>query len=329
MIRRRALAIALPCILMVLAALPFALAWRPAEHEPAGVYCAIRPPALLAGQVLKVMSWNIRFLSGDLSVNESERSTAAISSETLERNLATVVQTIREQEADVVLLQEVHDGASATGREDQLALLQARLSDLYPCRSEAFYRKASVVPFPGEFGSAGTKLAILSRFRLEHGARQQLPLAKQHPLRALFAFKPALQLVQLPIRRNGYITLINTQLDTGFAEQAQLQGEALQSTLAEHRNAGERLLLGGDLTSWRGNDEPAGIERIPSPAEVVGSDATRWLTFPAQDPQYSRSRFFHSAELKRLDAQVLTTAEAFAHRPLVVRLLLPPDGPPP
>ncbi len=178
MTRRRVIVLSLASsllLLLMLAAAPWLLAWRPAAHEAAPTACTGRAPAVLAGQALKVMSWNIGHLAGPTPTGER------VEPEHLERNLRAVVATILEQEPDILLLQAVDDGDSRTGGTDQLAALQASLGNRYPCSSSAFYRQARWLPYPDMFASAGTRLAILSRYRLEHGERLQLPLASRAP----------------------------------------------------------------------------------------------------------------------------------------------------
>src|SRR5262245_28371903 len=146
-----------------LVALIYALTWHPAAREATPAACLAEAPQLQPGQALKVMTWNLQYLAGkryvfydDLPDGEGpdERPTP----EDLAYSLDEVVRVIREEQPDIVNLQELHEGARATDYQDQLALLQERLADLYPCASQAFYWKAGFVPDPHILGSVGMKL---------------------------------------------------------------------------------------------------------------------------------------------------------------------------
>ncbi|MGA6098414.1 endonuclease/exonuclease/phosphatase family protein [Stutzerimonas marianensis] len=319
MTRRRVILLSLASsllLLLMLAAAPWLLAWRPAAHEAAPTACTGRAPAVLAGQALKVMSWNIGHLAGPTPTGER------VEPERLERNLRAVVATILEQEPDILLLQAVDDGDSRTGGADQLAALQASLGNRYPCSSSAFYRQARWLPSPDMFASAGTRLAILSRYRLEHGERLQLPLAKP----SAFGEQHALQRVELPIRRGGAITLGNLLLDDGTDEQAQRQGDQVQRWVGGWLAEGRTLLLGGDFASWRRPPSPghAPIAEIPDLTAPSPEDPSRVLS-PGASPL--RTRIIHSVDIKRLDALQPPQASGVSpHAPLVVRLLLPAGG---
>ena len=112
-------------------------------------------------------------------------------------SLDEVARVIRDEQPDVVLLQELDDGAKASDYQNQLKLLQERLADLYPCSAHAFDWKADFVPNPHIFGSVGRQLATLSRYQIEHAERLQLPVASANPISRQFQPKNAL-LVTLP-----------------------------------------------------------------------------------------------------------------------------------
>ncbi|MCL8034409.1 endonuclease/exonuclease/phosphatase family protein, partial [Pseudomonas aeruginosa] len=69
--------------------------------------------------------------------------------------LDEVVRVIRDEQPDLVLLQEIDDGSSATDDQDQLALIQERINDLYHCSAQAYEWKSAFVPTPHIFGSVG------------------------------------------------------------------------------------------------------------------------------------------------------------------------------
>ena len=313
-----ALSLASSLLLLLVLAAPWLLAWRPAAREAAPTACIGRAPALLAGQALKVMSWNVGHLAGQTPSNEQ------VEPEHLERNLQAVIEAIREQEPDIVLLQAVDVGDTRTDRMDQLAALQAGLSDRYPCSSSAFYRQARWLPLPTLFDSAGARLGILSRYRLADGERLQLPLAEPSGWRAAFADKQALLWVRLPIRRGGEITLGTLLLDEHSAAQAQRQGEQVQRWADGWLAEGRTLLLGGDFSHWQRPQALADrrLAEIPDPYAPMREDPS---PIPSPDGGAPpRTRIIHSGNIKRLDAMQPPLRTAVSpSAPLIARLLLP------
>lgn len=338
-----------------LAAIVYALTWHPAEREALAVSCHAQAPELQPGQALKVMTWNLQFLAGkrylfwhDLPDGSGPdlRPTAADLAFTLDE----VVRVIRAEAPDLVLLQELHDGARATDYQDQLALLRERLSDLYPCSSQAFYWKAAFVPHPKILGSVGMKLATLSRFRIERGERLQLPLAPADPLRRQFGLRHALQTSVLPLRGGGRLVAVNTQLD-GFAggDTLRRQLQASRALLDRLQADGSLWLFGGDLgllppgqqrrLAAQGLAEPAtadawellaGYPLIPSLAEADGRNQAAWYSHFPNDPRVrapdrTLDYLLHSPALVRLDAGVrrADTLQISDHLPLIARFLLP------
>ncbi|MBM7061438.1 endonuclease/exonuclease/phosphatase family protein [Pseudomonas sp. UL073] len=340
-----------------LAALVYILTWHPAAREDLPVSCEGPAPSLQPGQALKVMTWNVQYLAGkryvfwyDLADGSGPdlRPTA----EDLAFTLDEVARVIRDEAPDVVLLQELHEGAKATDYQDQLALLRERLSDLYPCTSQAFYWKAAFVPHPKILGSVGMKLATLSRFQIARAERLQLPLIPADPITRAFALKRALLLSYLPVRGGGQIALINTHLDA-FAQGDDTMHKQIAmsaSLLAQLEAEKTPWVFGGDFNllppgqyerlglrqrSWYAADSELAVlakqyPMIPSLAEAGGTDRADWYTHFPNDPQSSGpdrtlDYLFHSPQLTRLAANVRRsdTLQISDHLPLVGRFLLP------
>lgn len=350
-------------IIVLLAAVLFALiytvTWRPASREETPVACSPASPAphLIPGQALKVMTWNIQYLAGKRYVfwydmadgsGPDERPTP----EDVAYNLGEVARVIRDEQPDVILLQEVNDGAKNTGYDDQLALLQERIIDLYPCRSQAFYWKADFVPNPHIAGSVGMKLATLSRYQIERAERIQLPVKDTNIVSRQFQPKRALLVSYLPLRDGGHLAVINTHLDkfTEGDDAPQRQIEMAGSLLDKFEARGTPWLIGGDfnlLPLGQYQRLPAGqramyqpdsalhvlwdkYPMIPNNVEATGVDRVRWLTHFPNDPHISGpdrtvDYLFYSPRLKRVDASVRRedTLLISDHLPVIGRFLLP------
>ncbi len=355
------------CLLIVLVpsglllVLVYALTWRPAALEQMPVSCNATPGAqvLVPGQALKVMTWNIQYLAGKRYVfwydmADGSGPDAGPTPEDVAYNLDEVARVIRDEQPDVLLLQEVNDGAKNTAYDNQLALLRARVIDLYPCSTEAFYRKADFIPNPHIAGSVGMKLATLSRFSIERAERIQLPLQEANLIRRQFQPKPALLVTYLTLRDGGHLALINTHLDNPDPESGDdvslRQVQAIRALLDGFEASATPWLIGGDFNLLPSDqyqrlsreqqgayppDSPLHLlwdtyPMIPSNDEASGVDRGKWLTRFPNDPRISGpdrtvDYLFHSPGLKRVSASVRgeDTLLISDHLPLIARFLLP------
>lgn len=349
--------IALASVLAILAALIYSLTWHPDAREDAPVSCHIAAPLLRPGQALKVMTWNLQSLGGKGRVPQyqladtappTRQPSATVRAATLDQ----VVRVLREEQPDVLLLQELQDGARASDYEDQLALLMERLSDIYPCNSEAFYWRASFVPHPRVIGSVGMKLATLSRFQMSSAERLQLPRSGGNWLTRPFDLKHAVLVARLPLHGGGELVTLNSQFaaSTVGDDTAYRQVEMTRGLLEHLEQSHSSWVFGGDLNqlppgqsllvdaSQRGNPAQQSalstlLERfpsIPSVAETSGAQRRDWFTYTpsersAKGPDRSLDYLLHSSRLSRLDAQVRSrdTRDISDHLPVTARLLLP------
>lgn len=335
----------------------YLLSWQPADREAAPLHCQGAAPALKPGQALKVMTWNIQYLAGkryvfwdDLpdATGPDQRPTA----EDLAFTLDEVVRVIRDEQPDLVLLQEIDDGSSATDDQDQLALIQERINDLYHCSAQAYEWKSAFVPTPHIFGSVGRKQATLSRYRIDSAERRQLPPRDGGLFDRLFGPRPAILVSHLPIDGGGELAVLNARFDRPQANDDTLerQVETTRTLLDELQARRTPWLLGGDLNllppgqypyllaplraPYREDSELAILSgrfpMVPSLEEASGVDQVRWYThFPndprVQGPDRTLDYLFHSPSLTRLDARVRRsdTLQISNHLPLAARFLLP------
>lgn len=352
--------VALGLLLALAAGLIYDITWHPARHERMPINCNAKdavPPLLVPGQALKVMTWNIQYLAGKRYVfwydmadgsGPDERPTP----EDIAYNLDEVARVIRDEQPDIVLLQEVDDGAKNTDYTNQLALLQERVTDLYPCSTEAFYWKSDFVPNPHIYGSVGTKLATLSRYRLENAERLQLPSPNGNLIGRQFEPKRALLVSYLPLRGGGHLAVVNTHLGDFRPRDDTLQRQVATTTrlLDAFEQGGTPWISGGDFNLLpQGQYERLPAEQreqyapeselhtlwekypmIPSNDDVNGEDRRKWYTrFPndprVNGPDRTLDYLFYSPRLKRVDAQVrrADTLLISDHLPVIARFLLP------
>jgi endonuclease/exonuclease/phosphatase family metal-dependent hydrolase len=352
--------IALALLLALIGGLIYNVTWHPARHERMAVSCNARdaaPPILMPGQALKVMTWNIQYLAGKRYVfwydmpdgsGPDERPTA----DDIAYNLDEVARVIRDEQPDIVLLQEVNDGAKNTDYTNQLALLQERVTDLYPCSTEAFYWKSDFVPNRHIYGSVGMKLATLSRYQMDKAERLQLPSPNGNLIGRQFEPKRALLVSDLPLRDGGHLAVVNTHLGDFKPGDDTLQRQVAATTqlLDTFEQAGTLWISGGDFNLLpQGQYQRLPAEQreqyapdselhalwdkypmIPSNDDTNGEDRRKWYTRFPNDPRLSGpdrtlDYLFYSPKLKRVDAQVrqADTLLISDHLPVIGRFLLP------
>ena len=339
----------------LLLASTYSLTWRPEAKESLTVQCSGPAPSLVPGQALKVMTWNVQYLAGkryvfwnDLAQGSDESPTP----EDMAFSLDEVARVIRDEQPDVVLLQELDDGAKASDYQDQLKLLRERLADLYPCSTWAFDWKADFVPDLHIFGSVGRQLATLSRYQIEHAERQQLPEPPQNFISRQFQPKNALLVSYLPLRDGGQVTLLNTHLDWVRQPDDSLQNKvaAIAKVVDKFEARGTPWLIGGDFnllplgqfqrlppeqrTPYTADSPLHALwdkyPMIPTNNEASGIDRARWLTHYPNDPGLNGpdrtvDYLFYSPRLKRVQAEVRQddTLRISDHLPVIARFLLP------
>lgn len=354
---RRILA-GLVVLLVVLAAAVRLTTFHPPEVSQEEVACPADAPRLEAGQPVKVLTWNVQFMAGKDSVfwfdlPDESGPDERPSPEQIDETLAEVAQVIDAEQPDVVLLQEVDDGADRTDGEDQLALLLDELGTSYPCHASSFYWRAAFVPHPRIMGSVGMKLSTLSRYRVDGATRHQLAQMPNDPLTRQFDLRRAILETRLPVAGAPDLVVLNTHLDA-FAQGS----DTMQRQVAEARQLVDGLteqglpwVLGGDFNllppgaqyDELGPDQQGyyapdtelevltdAYPSVPSVQQADGPDAAEWFTHfpndPAVDgPDRTIDFLFHAPQLDLGGHDVLQddTLHISDHLPVVATYELP------
>jgi len=303
-------------LLVLLVTLVWLTTFHPATLQAAPVACAQATPMLQPGQSLKLMTWNVQFMAGKNYVFFSDLPTGTAPDERpsradITKTLGEVARVIRAERPDLVLLQEVDDGAARTDYENQLARLTALLPPEYACQTEAFYWKAAYVPHPRIHGAVGMKLAILSRYQIRSAQRHQLALMAGDLLSQQFNLKRAILEADLPVAGEHDFVALDTHLDA-FAQgndTMEQQVGQVDALLASLTSAGMPWAIGGDfnllpseqayrelIASHQSFYNPhteiaplyAHYQAMPSYTETTGPDAQRWYTYFPNDPAVGR-----------------------------------------
>ncbi len=211
-------------------------------------------PILKKGQTIKVLNWNLQYMAGKNYVffydewDGSGKDTRP-SREDIEATYKEVVRILLAEDPDVLVLQELHDGSASTDKEKQLERLVAMLPADYAYYTSAFYWKAAFVPHPRIMGSAGMKLAIISKYRIEEAIRYQLPLMPADPITRQLNFKRAVLEARLPVEGGSALSLMSIHMDA-FAQGSdimQKQVDYVLGLLDKTAEEGRTFAIAGDF----------------------------------------------------------------------------------
>ncbi|WP_423187860.1 endonuclease/exonuclease/phosphatase family protein [Alishewanella sp. d11] len=273
--------------------------YQPKPIEPALLQCSAEAPLYDGKQPLKVMVYNVQYFAGkdyvfyyDLpdAVGPDKRPKP----ESVQQTLAGIAALIDEWQPDILLLQEVDNGAASTGYADQTQQLLAQLQKVqYPCSAAAYYWKAKFVPDPNIMGAVGMQLVTLSRFQLADAIRISLPQVPLDPITRQFYLKRAILQVELPTEAGGTITVLNTHLDAfvqGF-DTMQQQVARVHDLLTELDQQQQPWLIGGDF-NLLAPGQFAALDKVQQGYYVAPTELSvltdRWSMLPSLE-QIKRS----------------------------------------
>ena len=181
---------------------------KPIEASP--VTCPDDAPMLTPGQKIKILSWNVQFMAG----NKNNRfffdggKDDWPSAETIRQTTKEAARILRDENPDIIMLQEVDDRAKRTDYQDQLKTLLNALPKNWPCQTQAFYWRAWFVPHPAIMGPVGMKLAIVSKYKISGARRHALSPVTTDNL-ALRQWKPKRAVLEamMPVKGHPRQTL--------------------------------------------------------------------------------------------------------------------------
>jgi len=347
-------------IALLLSVLLFAAVWlstfHPEKQQAENVHCPVNTPTLQAGQSVKVYNQNVQFMAGknyvffyDLANNSGpdERPSA----KDIEQTLQGIASQIRKQNPDIILLQEVDDGAKRTDYSDQLEKLLHLLPNDYACHASSMYWQADYLPHPRIMGSVGIKLSIISKYKINSATRHQLALIPQDPVSQLFNFKRAMLDVRLPVNGAAELAILTTHL-SAFAKGSntlQQQIKQIDRHLQSLEQAEIPWIIGGDFnllppdayyllaeSQREPHEEESAIKvlyesylAIPSYKQTQSPQRANWFSYNPNDPQVDAADrtidyFFYSPKLSLEHAFIENNQSTTLsdHLPLIVTFSL-------
>ncbi|MFP4136226.1 MAG: endonuclease/exonuclease/phosphatase family protein [Candidatus Acetothermia bacterium] len=273
--------------------------FQPDQVQPASLTSSDNLAQVPKAEKIKLLSWNVQFMAGKgYDFYYEGGPDTRPSSEDIAETTEEVARVIKEEDPDIVLLQEVDDGARRTDHEDQLENLLEKLPAEYGAHSSAFYWKAAFSPHPEILGSVGMKLSVISKFKIGNAFRHQLSLKPDNWFVRQFDLKRAVLEVRFPRRKGRDLVVFNTHL-TAFTFGSDVRRRQLREVhqlVREKSSEGVPWILGGDfnlLPPGKGNkDEEGEVIRplfddfgaVPGYEEVNGPNPEAWYTHFPNDP---------------------------------------------
>ena len=256
--------IGLPILLLSAILIIYFGAYAPDKVEEEKVVCKGDAPELKAGAKLKVLVWNVQYMASknyvfyyDLPAGDGPDTRP--SPEHIKWTVGQVARVIKDENPDLILLQELNDGAANTYKDNQLLdLLKALPAGAYPCHAHSFYWKAPFVPHPSIMGSVGMKLGTLSRYKITKAVRHALPPTPADFLSRRMGLHRAILNTTLPVAGGKELIIMNTHLDAFAAgtDHMARQVNIVKEHVMKTDQAGLPWVLAGDF-----NLLPPGFDR--------------------------------------------------------------------
>lgn len=341
-------------LFVVLMALVWLLNFHPEALQEESVVCLTTPKSLIAGQKIKILTYNIQFMAGKSYYFFYEGGTdSGPSFKDVTLTIKKVAEILRDENPDIILLQEVDDGARRTQYRDQLAELLDLLPDEYSCHTSTFYWKSAFVPHPHIMGATGMKLSVISKYKIDSAVRYQLPLLPANFIYQQFNVKRAILETRFPVQGGKELVVLNTHLHafahgTDIVKKQISQIKEILSRLDRHEAPwilggdfnllppGQYQMLPQDLKSYANpvTELMPLYEKynaiIPDFTQTIQIEHEKWLTMGLNSPGYNRllasvDNIFYSKNIKLANRYVRQndTITISDHLPVVAEFTIP------
>ena len=242
------------------------------DHQALEV-CPGAEETLAVGEEKTIVSWNIGFgaYSADYSFfMDGGSESRAYSREAVEQNLGFVTDTLRAQNADFMLIQEVDtDSKRSYGIQelDRIAEGTQGFQNTFDLNYKTFY-----VPYPvPPIGRVSCGIATLSAFEVSDSQRVSLPCPFKYPVR-LANLKRCLMVNRVPVEGSDKeLVLVNLHLEAYDSGEGKIaQTKQLRELLESEAAKGNYVIAGGDFNQTFSNCDTSGYPLVSEDMWVPG-----------------------------------------------------------
>jgi endonuclease/exonuclease/phosphatase family metal-dependent hydrolase len=226
--------------------------FHPSKKQEEKIVTLSKAPSLKKGQKIKILSWNVQFLAGNQNNNFFFDNGEDLwpSKKTILKVRNEVVRVILEEDPDIILFQELDDGAKRTYSDDQLQLILKKLPKWYRNHTSTFYWKSHFVPHPKIMGKVGMKLSVVSKYKMTKAIRHRLSaITNQNFIIQQFNPKRALLDVTFPVQNGKDLHIVNGHL-SAFAQGSDTMKRQVSSIYQIMKKLTDRdtpVVVGGDF----------------------------------------------------------------------------------
>lgn len=245
------------------------ITFHPKNIQPEIVYNVNNAPLLPAAKTLKILSWNVQYMAGKnyiffYDTADNDGPDTRPTSQDIALTLSEVARVISEEDPDLILLQEIDDGARRTDYQDQLQLLLNLLPKHYASYTSSFYWKALFVPHPRVMGSAGMKLSTISKYKIHSATRYRLDSIPRNIVAKQFHLKRAVLETRFDMDNGNAFAILNTHLSAfygyGNTTTPSKQISQIERILKSYNKEGVSWVLGGGFNLL----PPGYYEKLPT-----------------------------------------------------------------
>ena len=204
-------------------------------------------PTLPSGSEIKVMTYNIQLALGEYRRFWQPDEKDMPSKEQVRETLAGILRVIKEEQPDILFLQEASRHSVISHYFDQITAIKAVLEEGYCIRSEYYWNKR-YVPDGKMWGPMDYSLVIFSRYLVGQTRVTELPSNSSLP-RSWFSPHRILIETDLLMDNRQKLTLLNTHLDAHDRDGSLRlsQAKVVHDRIRELREKQTPFILAGDF----------------------------------------------------------------------------------
>lgn len=234
--------------------------YRPDEAEHLEMDNA-QESCIQTGTDIQLMTWNIGYAGLGKDADffmDGGKQIRAESKERVSDNLSNIIKDIKEQEADIYLIQEIDKPSYRTFKTDEYNEMQTALKGYSSCYATTF--KCAFVPYPlPPIGQVDSGIATFSRHKITDNTRFRLPTSFKWPVKMANLKRCLLESRFTVEGTNRELVIFNLHLEAFDSGEGKIaQTNYLKERMETERQKGNYVIAGGDFNQIFSNiDENA------------------------------------------------------------------------